>query len=303
MRSSWLSSAASLGTRRLSRRVERYWTDHTVRAKTFQGPEESEAYLEWRFAQYPLFREFSGLWGDHGGEVVVDYGCGPGNDVVGLLLQSGATKVIGMDVSATSLRLAAERVELHDIPASRFELVKISEGSTRLPLANESVDHVNCQGVLHHVSDPARVLGEFARVLRPTGRAVVMVYNRDSIWFHVYTAYIRMIVERAFAGASVEQAFQANTDGAECPISRAYPPAEFLALCRAAGFAATYSGGYFHKKEPVWLREHGEAALASTELAEEHKRFIRELTWDRSGMPLFGGKHCGIGGVYHLRPL
>jgi ubiquinone/menaquinone biosynthesis C-methylase UbiE len=289
--------------RRRSRQVEQYWTDHTVRVESFATAEDSEAHLEWRFSQYPLFRELSGLWGDHRGETVLDYGCGPGNDVVGLLLHSGAAKVIGLDVSPTSIRLAAKRVALHALPETRAELVEISEGARRLPLEDRSIDHVNCQGVLHHVSDPERVLREFRRVLRPSGRAAVMVYNRDSIYFHVYTAYLRTIVEGAFAGKSIEEAFQANTDGPACPISRAYRPAEFAALCEGAGFDASYRGGYFHRKEPRWLREHRAGALASAELAEEHKRFIREVTWDQEGLPLVGGKHCGIGGVYHLRPL
>lgn len=289
--------------RRRSRQIEKYWTNHTVRADSFATAEESEAYLEWRFSQYPFFRELSGLWGDHRGETVLDYGCGPGNDVVGLLLYSGAAKVIGLDVSPTSIRLAAERVALHHVVETRVQLVEIAEGDRRLPLEDGSVDHVNCQGVLHHVSDPGRVLRELRRVLRPAGRAVVMVYNRDSIWFHVYTAYKRMILEGAFAGKSIDAAFQANTDGPACPMSRAYRPAEFATLCERAGFDASYRGGYFHRKEPGWLDKHRTGALASAELAEEHKRFIREVTWDPEGLPLVGGKHCGIGGVHHLRPL
>src|SRR5437016_1773300 len=61
--------------------VDRYWTAHTVNSTPFLTPKQSLRYLEGRFAEYPLFREFSGLYGAHVGEVVVDYGCGPGNDL------------------------------------------------------------------------------------------------------------------------------------------------------------------------------------------------------------------------------
>jgi hypothetical protein len=74
-------------------------------------------------------------------------------------------------------------------------------------------------------------------------------------------------------------------------------------LCRTAGFDASYAGGYFHRKEPHWLRKHQARALASAELPEEHKQFIGELTSDSGGLLLYRGMHCGIGGVYHLRPL
>ena len=43
--------------------VDEYWTQHTVAAKRFVRARDSEAFLEWRFEQYPLFRELTGLWG------------------------------------------------------------------------------------------------------------------------------------------------------------------------------------------------------------------------------------------------
>ena len=67
--------------------------------------------------------------------------------------------------------------------------------------------------------------------LRPGGTGTIMVYNRDSVWFHLYTAYERMVVEDMFPGADVHEAFRRNTDGPECPISRSYPAEEFVALC------------------------------------------------------------------------
>ena len=92
--------------------VDRYWSSHTVNSTPFRSASASEKYLEWRFAEYPLFREFMGLWGDHTGHVVLDYGCGPGNDVTGFLLYSGADRVVGVDVSKKALELARARIEL-----------------------------------------------------------------------------------------------------------------------------------------------------------------------------------------------
>ena len=59
-----------------------------------------------------------------------------------------------------------------------------------------------------------------------------MVYNRDSVWRHLYVAYERMILERTpFAGLDVDEAFTRTTDGAECPIARCYAGAECSPLC------------------------------------------------------------------------
>jgi SAM-dependent methyltransferase len=281
--------------------VDRYWTEHTVAAKKFARTRDSEAFLEWRFEQYPLFREFTGLWGEHDGEVILDYGCGPGNDLTGYALHTGATKIIGFDVSPRALELARDRLALHRIPPERVELIEGSDAMVGIPLTDASVDFVQSQGVLHHTSDPEAILAELHRVLRPGGQGLIMVYNRSSLWFHLYTAYEKMIVEDAFPGVDVHEAFRRNTDGPECPISRSFPPAEWLALCEAAGFEAEYVGGYLSKHELTVLDRSWARAIADPRLGAEHRDFLRSLTYDFAGRPLHDGRHAGIGGTYRLR--
>ena len=98
--------------------VDLYWGKHTVNSTPFNSAEKSLQYLEWRFGQYPLFRELMELWGEHDDRVVLDYGCGPGNDLTGLLVYIKARKVIGIDVSVKALELARRRLALHKIDPS-----------------------------------------------------------------------------------------------------------------------------------------------------------------------------------------
>jgi SAM-dependent methyltransferase len=282
--------------------VDEYWSRHTVNSKPFTSADESSAYLAWRFEQYPLYKEFMNLWGDHDGQTVLDYGCGPGDDTTGLLLYSRAAKVIGIDVSPKALDLTRRRLNLHGIDLQRVDLILSSDASTSVPLETASVDYFQSSGVLHHTSHPDALLKELRRVLRPGGDARVMVYNYDSVWLHLYTAYVKMELEGAFSGLSVREAFARNTDGEECPIARSYTPAEFGALCEEAGFAWEFIGGYPARYELELLREHGEAAIGSPRLAEEHRDFLRRLELDKQGYPLYRGAHAGVGGVYHLRP-
>ena len=105
-----------------------------MRAEGFDSVQESLHYLEHRFDLYPLFREMMGLFGDHSGETLLDYGCGPGNDLVGFAVHARPAHVIGVDVSHKALRLAAERLELHGVGSDRVELVQISDSSAALPI-------------------------------------------------------------------------------------------------------------------------------------------------------------------------
>jgi ubiquinone/menaquinone biosynthesis C-methylase UbiE len=281
--------------------VDRYWNEYTVNSVPFTSAEESASYLEWRFEEYPLFREFAALWGDHDGEVVLDYGCGPGNDVTGLLLYSGAGKVIGMDISAKALQLTRRRIALHRVDPKRIELIKVSDSDPSVPLDDDSVDYFQSMGVIHITTDPGAILKELHRVLKPNRLARVMVYNQHSIWFHLYTAYVKMILEGKWAGLSVEEAFQKSTDGEDCPIARSYTPEEFGELCREPGFEVSYLGGHLSRHELRLYDEYAEQAMADPRLAERHKRFIQELEFDEHRYPLWRGKHAGVGSVYELR--
>jgi SAM-dependent methyltransferase len=280
--------------------VDHYWTAHTVNSTPFRTRAESAEYLQWRFDEYPLFREFSGLYREHDGEVVLDFGCGPGNDLLGFGLYSKARRIIGVDVSPTALELAQQRLALHGLDPDRYDLILTSDATPELPLDDDSVDFLQSQGVVMCTSDPVAVLREFRRVLKPGCSAQVMVYNAHSLWFHLYTAYERMIVAGDFAGLDAREAFQRNTDGIECPVSRCYTPAAFAELCAEAGLDADYVGGYLSRRELQSLRESWARAIADPRLPREHRGFLRALTFDPAGMPMYEGHHAGIGGVYWL---
>jgi len=276
--------------------VDRYWSAHTVRTRPFATAAASLAFLDWRSAKYPLFHELMGLWGEHSRDVVLDYGCGPANDMTGFLVHGKAREVIGADVSTTALALARSRLGLHD--SDRWRLVKVSDADPTIPLATGSIDHIYCQGVLHHVSDPAAILAEFRRVLRPGGTVSIMAYSRDSLWVHLYVAWQRQIVEGIDAGLAIERAFSRSTDGESCPISRAWRQADFTAMCEAAGFAADYRGGYFNQSElDLWRRE-GHRAIADPRLGSEQRDFLVSL---RGDPPTYRGLLAGVAGVYWLR--
>jgi len=97
---------------------------------------------------------------------VADLGCG-----TGAITQSIAPfvdKVIAVDESTAMLSAARKR--LHG-----FDNIDVRNGRLEaLPLADDEVDVALLFLVLHYVSDPARVVAEAARVLRPGGRLLVL---------------------------------------------------------------------------------------------------------------------------------
>ncbi len=178
--------------RRAVRSNAGYWTDVNVTHHTrFHNVEESLAYLDWRNDQYPGYIDLMPVAGQDD-KVVLDYGCGPGHDLVGFGHDSRPSRLVGIDISLSSLREAGARLALHRTEA---DLLHIREERLPLPLEDRSVDYIHSSGVIHHTQDPVHVLGEFRRILRPDGVCRIMVYNYASVWLQPYVASVNKVLE------------------------------------------------------------------------------------------------------------
>jgi len=109
---------------------------------------------------YPLEYAFY-LLGDVQNKLVVDLGCGSGEEIVPLR-QRGA-RVVGIDISPHLIAIAHERLAKYGVDA---ELRIASAYETHL--LDESVDVVFCMSLLHHLQ-LNRVKNEIRRILKPHG--------------------------------------------------------------------------------------------------------------------------------------
>lgn len=276
----------------------RYWTDHNVTLhREFASSQESLDYFHWRNAQYFGYIDLMPVSGQDG-KAVLDYGCGPGNDLVGFGVYSKPSRLIGADVSPTSIAEAEHRVAVHGIQA---ELLRIDETTGAIPLPDDSIDHIHCSGVLHHVPDPEQTLRECRRVLKARGGMRVMIYNYPSLWLHLYVAYVKQIAEQAYAHLDARGAFALTTDGPECPIARVYKPAEFIALAESCGFECAFLGAAISMWEMTMFPRRFEAIM-NPALGSEHRDFLMSLALDQRGYPMYEGHYVGVDGCYTLRP-
>ena len=161
-------------------------------------------------------------------------------------------------------------------------------------------DDVHCSGVLMCTKDPDGVLREFHRILRPGGFARLMVYNYDSIWLHLYVAFILRRSNPSLAGLPILEAFKKSTDGEQCPINTCWTAAAFAELAQAAGFQCRHLGNAISLIEMSFLHERF-AAAQSRALEPEHRKFILSLTFDARLVPHYNGQVAGIDGCYELR--
>lgn len=99
------------------------------------------------------------------GAIVGDLGCGTGQ--LALSLAPFVRQVIAVDASAAMLRTAKARV-------GHLEQVDIRRGQLEsLPIDNADLDLAFLVLVLPYVAEPAAVIAEAARVLKPGGRLLI----------------------------------------------------------------------------------------------------------------------------------
>jgi ubiquinone/menaquinone biosynthesis C-methylase UbiE len=170
---------------------ERFWTEYQPGLRAAHTPVGSRAFFaELEARRYALEPHIAELveferWATRD---VLEAGCGIAPD--GMRFVRAGARYTGIDFSPTAIALARRRLVLEGGSA------RLVRGSiTELPFTDASFDLVYSNGVLHHLPETARVIGEFHRVLRPGGTAIVVVYHRHSFNFYVSI----MTVRRALA--------------------------------------------------------------------------------------------------------
>lgn len=108
------------------------------------------------------------LAGEVSGLRVLDAGCGGGSHAAELV--SRGARVTGFDSSAAMLAIARKRLG-PDVALVEADL------SRPLPFADGGFDLVLSALALHYIEDWSQPLGEFARVLRPSGRLVFSTHH------------------------------------------------------------------------------------------------------------------------------
>src|SRR5438874_11015183 len=98
--------------------------------------------------------------------VVGDLGCGTGQ--ISEALAPCVARVIAVDESGPMLAAAEERLESH-------KNVELRTGTIEsLPIADGELDVAVLFLVAHFITDPAKVMREIRRVLKPDGRLLIV---------------------------------------------------------------------------------------------------------------------------------
>jgi SAM-dependent methyltransferase len=244
----------------LKERVRAFWQTHPCGAKFSSAEPGSKEFFdlieshryekEWHIPEAANFAATAGLR-------VLEIGCGLGTD--GVQFAKAGAEYTGVDLTQAAVELARRNFQLRGLTGS-FQ----TADAENLDFPESTFDLVYSHGVLHHTPDTSRAIREVHRVLRPGGRAVVMLYHRHSYNHAVNIRLLRragahllkwqqgvQIVHR-LTGEPIEsleehasllrknargyfnsdEFLSRNTDGAGNPLARVYTRTEARELFR-----------------------------------------------------------------------
>jgi ubiquinone/menaquinone biosynthesis C-methylase UbiE len=238
----------------LKERVRAFWQANPCGVKFADAPpgtrkfyELVEAHRYTKEWHIPIAADFKSARGLR----VLEIGCGLGTD--GAQFAEAGADYTGVDLTEAAVELARKRFETFGT-TGKFE----TADAEQLQFEDNSFDLVYSHGVLHHTPDTAKAIREVHRVLRPGGRAMVMLYHRDSYNYRINISMLRRAgahllrfdsgvrLAHLLTGEQIEslrehahrlktekesylapdEFLSQNTDGAGNPLARVYSRAE-----------------------------------------------------------------------------
>jgi len=161
----------------------------TVRHERYQA---HEPFLK----EYVRFEDSKGLH-------VLEVGCGLGSDAY--TFSSSGAHYTGIDLAPLNVSMTKKHLEYAGLPGTVLEM-----NAEQMTFADASFDLVYSHGVIHHSPDTEAIVAEIWRVLKPGGKALIMVYHQHSFRYYIDIMVLRrlgILVLALPGGTAIVEAF------------------------------------------------------------------------------------------------
>lgn len=169
--------------------IQEFWETHPCGEQLAGGLRQD---LEGFFRKYDeirysseghILRCFDEI--DFSRKEILEIGLGQGADSEQIIRRGAVWS--GLDLTPEAVRRTKARLDLKNLPYKALKNASVLQ----IPWPDNSFDIVFSHGVLHHVPEIMQAQKEIARVLKPEGRLVVMLYAKHSLNYHVSISLFR----------------------------------------------------------------------------------------------------------------
>jgi SAM-dependent methyltransferase len=177
--------------------ASRLWVDRSYllgsQYKTDTNLSARQSLYAFQRPRHDIARLVIDLAGLNGTESVADVGCGNGVYLAELARRGHLGPVVGLDLSSGMLTAARDRLRAADPgqapggsrsaePRSRRPAVGLARAdAAAIPLSDGACDVALAPHMLYHLPEPAAGTRELRRIVRPGGRALVVLNGADHL--------------------------------------------------------------------------------------------------------------------------
>lgn len=201
--------------------IKNYWEDKSpgrkhsdkeVGSKEFYDEIEHSRYSDYfKYKYLPKVAEFD----QHANEKVLEIGVGLGTD--SLQFAKNGAKSHGIDLTETAIKLTKERFAMNGLKGT-FK----SASFTNIPFEDNTFDLVYSFGVLHHSEETQEGIDEVYRVLKPGGKAIIMLYHKG-FKYYVRKLFLYGVLKMEFINHTAQEIVSKHSEEFnDCPLTKAY---------------------------------------------------------------------------------
>ena len=197
--------------------VKRFWNNESCGERYSRSDFQDVSYTDETAKRYQLepyildfakFDEFCGL-------DVLEIGVGMGSDHSSIAL-NGPKSLTGIDLTERAITHTKKRFKQQGLSSSL-----LVDNAEKLSFSDNQFDKVYSWGVLHHSEHPEKCFDEVWRVLKKSGEAKIMIYNKYSL-----TGFFLWIKYAFLKGKFFTPMAEIYSQYLESPGTKAYTPNE-----------------------------------------------------------------------------
>ena len=118
---------------------------------------------------------------------VLEIGIGQAADSYQIVKRGGIWS--GLDLTEAAVKRAKERFKINNV---NYEEAKRGS-ATHIPWPDNYFDLVYSHGVLHHIPEIEKTQREISRILKPSGKLIIMLYHKSSLNYWLSITFIRRL--------------------------------------------------------------------------------------------------------------
>lgn len=211
----------------LKSQVKDHWETETC-GDRYATSESSTRYLEIEESRYELIPWMKDYVNFPQGKDkrVLEVGLGNGTDAA-QWAKHGA-HYTGVDLTNAAVEKTRENLEFRELPYLEIK----TDDAEALSFDDNTFDIVYSWGVIHHSPDTQQALSEIRRVLKPGGKAIIMIYHSPCISDLILWARHGLLKGKPWR--STKYLLHHHL---ESPGTKAYSRKEATELCENSGFS------------------------------------------------------------------